>query len=365
MKIKYLKNVFVLLFLSFQSVLLLSQTSVLTFTETTHDFGQVPEELGTVEHTFHFKNTHSQPVNILRVAVGCGCTATDYTKEAIAPNADGFVTVRYSTSQRPGPIAQSVGITTDVDGVSPILLNIRGEVISRKRTKLEEYPVAQGNLRFKSPHIPYGVLLRNETATRSIEFYNNSTQSLELKIDFLPDHLTCEPMQQILAPKSEGMLTVTYDASQKIDWGLTYDHIGLLNNDTEQPEKFIHVSADIVEDFSGLTLEELKNAPDMVFAYNTFNFDTINEGEVIKHIFEFKNTGKRLLVMRKMGVSCGCTASNLSSHEIEPNETGNIEVNFNSLGKKGYQRQNINIINNNPHNPVINLVIEGYVIPKK
>lgn len=60
-----------------------------------HDFGSIPQ--GTpVNHTFTFKNTGNTPFKIESVKPSCGCTAADYSKDEIAPGAEGYVKVQYN-----------------------------------------------------------------------------------------------------------------------------------------------------------------------------------------------------------------------------------------------------------------------------
>ena len=38
-----------------------------------------------------------------------------------------------------------------------------------------------------------------------------------------------------------------------------------------------------------------------------FNFGVTNEGEIVKHVFKFKNTGSEPLIISNAKASCGCT----------------------------------------------------------
>jgi hypothetical protein len=50
-----------------------------------------------IEQSFAFRNGTGRPLAIDRVVVSCGCTAPDYTRDVIEPDAEGSVTLRYST----------------------------------------------------------------------------------------------------------------------------------------------------------------------------------------------------------------------------------------------------------------------------
>ncbi|PSR52908.1 hypothetical protein AHMF7605_04885 [Adhaeribacter arboris] len=73
----------------------------ITFVESKHDFGNIKQG-DVVEYTFNFKNTGNQPLLISDVGVTCGCTATDYTKEPVAPGKSGFVKAKFNSAYKSG-----------------------------------------------------------------------------------------------------------------------------------------------------------------------------------------------------------------------------------------------------------------------
>ena len=61
------------------------------FENTTYDFGKIKEEDGKVTSKFIFTNVGNMPLELTNVRPGCGCTAANYTKGAIAPGEQGFL----------------------------------------------------------------------------------------------------------------------------------------------------------------------------------------------------------------------------------------------------------------------------------
>ena len=53
--------------------------------------------------------------------------------------------------------------------------------------------------------------------------------------------------------------------------------------------------------------QENKNAPDMKFTVEEYNFGTIKQGEHVTYDFSFENTGKEPLIISSAQGSCGCT----------------------------------------------------------
>jgi hypothetical protein len=84
----------------------------------------------------------------------------------------------------------------------------------------------------------------------------------------------------------------------------------------------------------------------MSFQDTLFDFGTIPQGAVVKHVFSFKNTGKNdLLIVNGFG-SCGCTVPEYPKQPIKAGESAEIKVQFNSEGKEGMQNKKVFLIGN-------------------
>ncbi len=81
----------------------------------------------------------------------------------------------------------------------------------------------------------------------------------------------------------------------------------------------------------------------MAFENTTWDFGTIKQGESVDYVFKFENTGTEPLIITKAKGSCGCTAPNWPKEPIAPGEIGEIQVKFNSRGKKGTQKKTVTI----------------------
>ena len=95
--------------------------------ETTHDFGKIAQ--GTPKTTtFSFKNTGKTPLVITNVQGSCGCTATDYSKEPIAPGKSGYVKATYNAASA-GAFTKTVTVTANTPQAVTVL-SIKGEVVT-------------------------------------------------------------------------------------------------------------------------------------------------------------------------------------------------------------------------------------------
>ncbi len=93
---------------------------------------------------------------------------------------------------------------------------------------------------------------------------------------------------------------------------------------------------------SAKAVESTGNAK-MTFENSTWEFGTIKQGASVEHVFKFENTGTEPLIITKAKGSCGCTAPKWPKEPIAPGEIGEIQVKFNSRGKKGTQKKTVTI----------------------
>ncbi len=328
---------------------LLAQNSVgFDFENTVHDFGRIKEEGGKVSYTFKFKNTGKKPIIIKNVQSTCGCTTPEWSKAPIVPGKEGYVSAEFDPHQRPGAFNKQIKVYNNLT-TQPIVLEVKGDVIPKKKEVADIYRHKVGDIRLKSRHVAFARLYNTEVKTQSVEFINESDQPVTVSFDEkrVKPYLKVVVEPKTVSPKKTGKITITYDASKKNSWDYSADRIPLVLNGTPAPGYPLSVSATIVEDFSKLTKEELANSPTMDFDSKEFEFGTLKQGEKTVHEFKFKNNGKRDLIIRSTRSSCGCTAVE-TKKVIKPGETSSIKATFNSAGKMGKQNKSITLITNIP-----------------
>ena len=88
------------------------------------------------------------------------------------------------------------------------------------------------------------------------------------------------------------------------------------------------------------------NGPQLTFNEDRFDFGQINQGDKVTHIFKFTNTGKSPLIITNAKAGCGCTVPKWPKEPIAPGQTSEIEVAYDSKGKKGRQTKSVTITSN-------------------
>ena len=332
------------------------------FPEKVHDFGEVPEQGGSVQHTFEFTNTGELPVEILGVQASCGCTTPSWTKEEIAPGEKGMVVAEYNPLNRPGVFNKTLTLTTSADP-NPLILTIKGTVKPRPRTAEDDFPTAVGDLRVKYRGFNLGKVTTEAPVTKVFEVYNQGEKALEFKEDVLaPDHIKVTFRPKEIAPQSRGEIVVTYDVKARNELGWVSDNIVFFTNEAEpENRKSFSVMATIEEYFPPMTEEELAKAPRLQLDKRVYDFRKAKEGELVETSFQITNTGKQPLNIRKTKANCGCTVSAPEKDTLAPGESSQIKVTFNTKGRRGNQYKTITIFSNDPMAPTQTVTIKGEV----
>jgi hypothetical protein len=318
------------------------------FQENSYAFGKIQENGGLATHKFIFKNTGDRPVIITNVESSCGCTTPQWTRKPVKPGESGFVSAQYDPRNRPGAFNKHI-LVYNTATKAPVKLVVTGEVIPKEKTLSDIYRFQMGPLRLKTNHVAFARIYDTDVKKQTIGIVNDSDKEIKLSFDSkrIPAHIKTEITPSVLKPKQEGKITITYDASKKNNWDYVYDRLNILVDGQSQPRNTLTISATIVEDFTKLSKEELANAPTMDFESREYNFGEIKQGDVITHVFKFKNNGKRDLLIHKTRSSCGCTTAEVPKI-IKPGQTGEIKVIFNSAHKSGKQNKTVTLITNIP-----------------
>ncbi|WP_264565027.1 DUF1573 domain-containing protein [Flavobacterium sp. N3904] len=86
--------------------------------------------------------------------------------------------------------------------------------------------------------------------------------------------------------------------------------------------------------------------PEITFSKKTYDFGSVNQGDIVETEFEFTNSGNKDLLITQATGSCGCTIPDFPKRAIQPGESEKIKVSFNSTGKSGMQNKTVTIESN-------------------
>lgn len=108
-----------------------SKGPIIQFEEEVHDFGAIVE--GTMaKWDFVFKNTGDKPLLLKEVQPGCGCTASEWTREPILPGQTGKVSATFNSTGYAGRSFQKgITVTTNMKENPMKVIFIKGTVYSK------------------------------------------------------------------------------------------------------------------------------------------------------------------------------------------------------------------------------------------
>ncbi|WP_439184444.1 DUF1573 domain-containing protein [Carboxylicivirga taeanensis] len=332
----------------------------LVFEEVIHNFGEVKEDGGTKTYEFKFKNTGGQPLVVHNVKASCGCTTPQWTRQPIPPGGSGYVKAIFDPRNRPGNFNKTITVLSNASNAT-VVLRINGKVLPREMTTEDIYPRNMEVIRLETSHLAFTKMTPEQVKEEKIKIISTSDKPVKLGFLNVPAHIkiSCEP--EVLQPGQTGLIKASYDAKVKNDWGFVTDNIFIIFNDVRNYSNRLTVSASIEEDFSAWDANMMKNAPVATFTEKSWNFGQIKQGDVVKHQFVVKNSGKKELIIRKVKASCGCTAIKPAKTILAPGESTSIAAEFNSRGKNGRQTKTVRIVTNDPKNTTVTLMITGNV----
>lgn len=105
--------------------------------------------------------------------------------------------------------------------------------------------------------------------------------------------------------------------------------------------------------------------PTIKFTQSSHDFGTIAEGPKVYHEFTFTNTGREPVVVQVAKAGCGCTTPEWSKAPVAPGKTGTIKVGFDSQGRPGVFKKEVDVTfaagMNNEKTGTVQLTIKGDV----
>jgi len=109
---------------------------------------------------------------------------------------------------------------------------------------------------------------------------------------------------------------------------------------------------------------EASNVTEIAFDHTEHDFGKIDEGEKVGCIFKYENTGNGNLIIQKASGSCGCTVPRWDKKPTPPGESGQLEVIFDSSGRRGLQNKSITVTSNTT-NKVTILMIKAEIVNRE
>ena len=359
-----MKKIFSTLCMALTAVALLAQNPVITFEKTEHDFGKIHEEDGRVSTVFEFKNEGMAPLVLSNVRASCGCTTPTWTKEPVEPGQTGSITVTYNPNGRPGRFQKTVTITSNASEPTKKVY-IKGEVLPKQAKPVNKYTLAVGTLNMKTKTLDLGTVKKGENKSGELEYANlgKEAHKVELATNAANAYMINQVTLEEIKPNEIGKFVFAIDTkSTKLYGPVEIKAYVVIDGKKEISETYeLTVRANIVEDFSNLSVEEKQQAP-IIETEPEVQAGTVTAGKNLKCNLAVKNSGVNPLEIRRVYV----IDKNIKVKAPKAIKTGKksnvtVEVNTKGLQAGAYTREVV-IITNDYMNPIkrvkLNFVVE-------
>lgn len=106
--------------------------------------------------------------------------------------------------------------------------------------------------------------------------------------------------------------------------------------------------------------------PVLTFEETEWQWGQIEEGDTVKHVFSFINTGNAPLIIERAKGSCSCTKGYFSEEAIKPGEKGWVRIEFDTKDKDwGHTDRNLLVFYNGESPKPMEVKVIGEIIEPK
>lgn len=331
-----------------------SMAQVITFERTEHDFGKINEADGRVTTVFQFKNEGMAPLVLSNVRASCGCTTPKWPREPIEPGQAGEITVTYNPNGRPGRFQKTITVTSNATENSIAKLYIKGEVIPKPAKPVNQYTVQMGELSLKANSLNFGNIKKGEVANREIEYANHTDHEINVDIatraqDFA---LISQVSLQNVKPQETGKFIFAIETKENNLYGpVEFSAYAVINGKKVLNDEYkLTISANIVEDFSAMTVAERQNAPIAEVA-NTLDLGKQAAGKRVKKSLYIQNAGATALSIRRIYCADSKVEIVTPKGAVKSGKKAEIKFAITTAEAGDYSRE-VLVITNDPQNPV-------------
>lgn len=108
--------------------------------------------------------------------------------------------------------------------------------------------------------------------------------------------------------------------------------------------------------------QEAAPRPALAFDKVHHDFGKVSVERKVVYRFKAANKGQAPLQIKQIVPSCGCTYTVMGQWYLKPGESTELEATFNPAGMRGVVRKSLQVISDDPVNPVQNLTFEAEVV---
>lgn len=345
--------------LVFLSLNLWGQTPQITPHELRHDFGRIEEIAGSVSHTFTFENTGNAPLVIKYILVSCGCSKPEWTQTPVAPGEKGQILLTFDPENLIGPFVKTLNVYSNATE-KPLTLYVEGDVIPRPDIAAASFLYSIGGLQLTKQLVDFDALSLNKKAEQRIYLKNTSEHPLVVKPQEVPAYLRVEAFPDTIYPNELGDARFYIHVSEEQLKGHLSGAIQLVvQHEAGEDKGVIGYSANVIDDFTQMTADEMTNAPAVSINPTLVDLSTLKASKGFLGIGKKKylsvditNIGRSLLKIYSITANTDCLILSNDKAEIQPDEMLELKISPAKKHTADVPETYITLVTNDPAAPI-------------
>ena len=330
------------------------------FSQNSHDFGEIAEDGGKVEHIFTFRNTSTKPVAVVSTHSSCGCTKAEFSRKPVMPDSTATVKVVFDPMNYPGVFARKITIVTS-EGMLPERLIVTGRVLPRKKSVEEEFPIVMGEgVRVATNAHVFGYVEHGKVYQSVFEVINTSHKSAKIAIENPYSELEFFAPTELKSGERTALNFACSLPENSEKYGSLSYVVSLVVNGKKAQYPFI---------INGLAIdpreENANNRSQMIaMSENFIKFGAVKCNAVkLSREIDVCNGGDRALEIRKLEISKeGFSADIEGDSTIEAGGRRKIKIEiYPSQLPFGAVVEKLRIVSNDPKMPVLTVRVSAIV----
>ena len=155
-----------------------------------------------------------------------------------------------------------------------------------------------------------------------------------------------KPVKNELSAGEETTINVKFNTARRS--GNQKKYVYIFSNDPKNPEIRLSFTAHIVK--KGSDEAKALKSPELKLSLSHYDFGTVKEGDILELNVPFRNGGSEVLEIKKVKTTCSCTAALLSGNKLNPGESGNLRIEYDTTDRLGKTTRSVIIHSNDPKN---------------
>jgi hypothetical protein len=310
---------------------------------------------------FGFTNKGNQPLVITSAKPSCGCMDVTFPTEPVPAGKGGEISLVFDAAIL-GTFYKEVEVLTNASE-TPVYLTIQGSVVTELQDVGQDLPIDLGNVRIETNYLEFDDVHKGERPVVEVALINKEHTAFRPKLMHLPAYLSAEYIPENVPAGKKGLIKLTLDSDKLLQLGLnkTSVYFSRYLGDKINEANEIQISAILLPDFSKMTDEERKNAPELYLAEPSIEFGPLTGKSKLTRTLLLFNRGKSNLRIEQVQVFNKAVSVSLGNRELKPGASTKLKVSVTpKYLKREKWRPRVLLITNDPSKPktVINIDVK-------